>query len=216
MVKGDAMRILVLCDDQWHPAATVRAGLAPLEDNGFSFDFLEDAHEWSAELMNAYPVVLLTKSNQVSSSDHTPWVDDVAATAFVKYVRNGRGLVALHSGSAGYREQAILRGLLGGVFDQHPPQCPVTFSPRPDHSLCVGVAPFEAMDEHYHMLLDDAGADVFATTLSAHGTQPGGWTRREGAGRVCVLTPGHNLPVWLQPAYQSLIGNALRWACGPG
>ena len=46
---------------------------------------------------------------------------------------------------------------------------------------------------------------------AAHGTQPGGWTRQEGAGRVAVLTPGHNVEVWLHPSYQTLIGNALRW-----
>jgi type 1 glutamine amidotransferase len=54
---------------------------------------------------------------------------------------------------------------------------------------------------------------VFLTTVSEHGTQPGGWTRLEGQGRVCVLAPGHNLEVWLAPAYQTLIANALRW-CG--
>ena len=43
--------------------------------------------------------------------------------------------------------------------------------------------------------------------------QPGGWARREGAGRVAVLTPGHNVEVWLHASYQALIGNALRW-CG--
>jgi len=28
-----------------------------------------------------------------------------------------------------------------------------------------------------------------------------------------VLTPGHNLEVWLHPAYQALILNGLQW-CG--
>ena len=52
------------------------------------------------------------------------------------------------------------------------------------------------------MLLDDTEADVFMTATSEHGTQPGGWTRTEGAGRVCMLTPGHNVEVWLHPSYQ--------------
>jgi type 1 glutamine amidotransferase len=52
---------------------------------------------------------------------------------------------------------------------------------------------------------------VFLTTTSEHGTQPGGWTRTEGEGRVCVLTPGHNLEVWLQPSFQALLLNTLRW-----
>lgn len=34
-----------------------------------------------------------------------------------------------------------------------------------------------------------------------------------GAGRVCVLTPGHNPEVWSCPSFQALLRNGLRW-CG--
>jgi type 1 glutamine amidotransferase len=67
------------------------------------------------------------------------------------------------------------------------------------------------VDEHYMMDQDDAGAEVFLTTTSEHGTQPGGWLRADGDGRVCVLTPGHNVEVWLHPSYQTLIQNVLHW-----
>lgn len=207
------MRALVLCDDYWHPARTARAGLAPLEDAGCAFDWIEHAGDWSAERMATYPLVVLTKSNNVSSEDRSPWVTPQVEAAFLAYVRGGGGLLAIHSGTAEYRDLPALRGLLGGVFASHPPQCPVTVEPHTGHPLTAGSEPFTLVDEHYIMDLDDAGADVFLTTRSEHGTQPGGWTRHEGDGRVCVLTPGHNLPVWLHPSYQALIHNALRW-CG--
>lgn len=209
------LRVLVLCDDYWHPARTARAGLAPLEAADFAFDWVEHASAWSADRMAPYPVVLLTKSNHVSSTDQTPWVTDEVALAFRRYVSDGHGLVVVHSGAAGYEAQPVLRGLTGGAFASHPPQCPVTVSPQAGHPLSAGSAPFTLVDEHYQMYLDDTQADVFVTTTSDHGSQPGGWTRREGAGRVCVLTPGHNLEVWLHPSYQTLIRNALRW-CGEG
>lgn len=205
------MRVLILCDDYWHPARTARAGLAPLEAAGFAFDWIEHASAWSAERMALYPVVLLAKSNHVASTDQTPWVTEEAASAFMNYVSGGNGLVVIHSGAAGYEAQPVLRGLMGGAFTSHPPQCPVTVTPQAGHPLSVGSAPFTLVDEHYHMALDDAQADIFVTTTSDHGAQPGGWTRREGAGRVEVLTPGHNLEVWLHPSYQVLIRNALRW-----
>ena len=63
------------------------------------------------------------------------------------------------------------------------------------------------------MALDDPHADVFVTTRSEHGSQPGAWRRAEGAGRVAMLTPGHNVEVWLHPSFQALLLNALRW-CG--
>lgn len=207
------MRVLVLCDDYYHPARTPRAGLEPLQDHGFEFDWIENAADWSVDTISRYPVVLLTKSNNVSAGDRTPWVTPEVETAFSAYVQRGNGIVFIHSGTADYRETLELRRLAGGTFASHPPQCPVTVEPRAGHPLTSGSAPFTLVDEHYFMELDATDADVFLTTRSEHGTQPGGWTRDEGDGRVCVLTPGHNLPVWLDPSYQVVIANALRW-CG--
>ena len=207
------MRTLVLCDDYWHPARTARTGLGVLLDCGCEFDWIEHAGEWSAERMAEYPLVVLTKANNISATDQQPWVSPAVEQAFFGHVRKGNGLLAIHSGTAGYTQTPVLRGLLGGVFVSHPPQCMVTVEPHPPHPLSAGSAPFTLKDEHYFMELDDTQADVFLTTTSEHGAQPAGWTRHEGAGRVCVLTPGHNLEVWLDPSYQALIGNGLEW-CG--
>jgi len=211
-VKAERPRVLVLCDDYWHPARTARAGLAALERE-YEFAWIEHAGEWSPERMGDYKLVLLTKSNHVSSADRTPWVDDAAQAAFAAYVRAGNGLVVVHSGTAGYADTPLLRRIIGGVFASHPPQCTVEVRPRPGHVLCRDIQAFEIFDEHYIMELDDA-ADVFLSTSSAHGTQPAGWTRREGDGRVCVLTPGHNIEVWLHPSYRQLLRNALSWCAG--
>ena len=207
------MRVLVLADDRWHPAATPRAGLAPLADAGFSFDWIEDAREWSAARMADYPVVLFAKSNNTTAADTTPWMTTDAEEAFLAYVAGGGGLVAVHSGTASYREMPTLRRLLGGVFVQHPPQCDVTVVPVAGHPLVGDFAPFTVRDEHYFMAMEDGPVERLLVTRSEHGEQPGGWTREEGRGRVCVLTPGHNAEAWLQPAYQGLLTRALRW-CG--
>lgn len=205
------MKVLVLCDDRWHPAATPRAGLAGLGESGFEFDWIENAHDWSAARMAEYSLVLLTKSNNVSARDETPWMTSEVEAALRDYVRAGNGLLTIHSGTAGYQETPILRSLLGGVFLRHPPQCQVTIVPTAGHPLVMGSVAFTSKDEHYFMALDDEKADLFLTSVSEHGSQPAGWTRQEGEGRVCVLTPGHNLEVWLQAEYQRLILNALAW-----
>ncbi|OGO05500.1 MAG: hypothetical protein A2Y73_05920 [Chloroflexi bacterium RBG_13_56_8] len=207
------MCILVLCDDYWHPASTVRNGLGTLGDGDFAFDWIEDAREWSADRMMEYPVVVLAKSNNISASDRSAWASEEAEEAFGDYVRKGNGLLIIHSGTAGYRQMPTLRGLMGGAFVRHPEQCPVTIEPKEGHLLAAGSAPFTLVDEHYFMDMDDDQVDLFLTTTSEHGTQPGGWTRREGEGRVCVMTPGHNEEVWLHPSFQALLRNALRW-CG--
>jgi type 1 glutamine amidotransferase len=205
------MKILVLCDDHWHPASVVRSGLQDLVAHDFHFVWIEDAKAWSPQLMDSFPVILLSKSNNVSSGDQAAWMTPEAAQAFVDYVRQGGGLLAVHSGLAGYQDVPGIRTLLGGVFAHHPEQCPVTITPRPGHWLAEGAEPFTLKDEHYHMTMNDGEVDVFMTTESLHGSQPGGWRRAEGLGRVVVLTPGHNLEVWQHPAYQKILSNALRW-----
>jgi uncharacterized protein len=207
------MKALVLCDDYWHPARIPRAGLGALTGTEFTFDWIENARAWSPETMMAYPLVILTKSNNVSSTDQTDWMTDPVQSIFSDYARKGNGLLAIHSGTAEYERKPVLRSLLGGVFTHHPEQCPVTVNPRPGHPLSDGSAPFTLKDEHYFIALDDPQADVFVTTTSVHGKQPGGWRRIEGSGRVAVLTPGHNVEVWLHPSFQTLLLNSLRW-CG--
>jgi len=127
------MRILVLCDDYWHPARVPRAGLGALPKHEFEFDWIENAREWSAERMTEYQTVILTKSNHISSADKTEWMTEAVQTAFANYGRQGRGLLAIHSGSAGYQQTPGLRALLGGVFLHHPQQCPVTVLPLATH-----------------------------------------------------------------------------------
>jgi type 1 glutamine amidotransferase len=207
------MKALVLCDDYWHPAQIPREGLRALDGTEFSFDWIESTRDWSPERLMDYPVVILTRSNNTSPTDQTGWMTDSVQAAFVEYVRSGHGLLAIHSGTAGYEQAPVLRGLLGGVFHHHPEQCPVTVTPQAGHPLSTGSAPFILKDEHYFMTIDDPQVDAFVTTTSEHGQQPGGWWRSEGHGRVAVLTPGHNLEVWLHPAFQNLLRNALRW-CG--
>ena len=208
------MRILALCDDYYHPARVVREGLGAMAGGVFTFDFIDDAGQWSAEGMADYPVVILTKSNNISAGNRDPWMAEAVQAAFVDYVRRGGGLLAIHSGTAGYAETPQLRALLGGVFAHHPEQCPVTVTPCAGHPLTAGSAPFTQKDEHYHMTVDDPSVDVFLETTSEHGTQPGGWTRSAGQGHVCVLTPGHNVAVWKEPSFQALVGNAIRWCAG--
>lgn len=205
------MKSLVLCGDHWHPPEIAREGLGVLAGTELAFDWMDDARDWSPDVMLAYPSVILAKSDNVSATDRTGWMTEAVQAAFLEYVKAGHGLLAIHSGTAEYEQKPVLRGLLGGVFAHHPEQCPVTVTPLEGHPLCAGSAPFTLKDEHYFMALDDRQAEVFMRTTSVHGEQPGGWRRVESRGRVAVLTPGHNPEVWLHPSYQALLRNCLHW-----
>ena len=206
------MRTLVLCDDTWHPAAIARQGLEPLRQHGFDCEFLENCAEFSAERLNEFSLVVLAKANITSSALEFPWLTLESQMVFFDFIRSGGGLVVMHSGTSQYDQLPVMTDLIGGAFVSHPAQCAVKLEPQIGHALTVGSEPFAVQDEHYFVAMSHSRVDVFLYSRSEHGVQPAGWMRTEGIGRVCVLTPGHNLEVWLHPAFQKLVLNALRWA----
>lgn len=211
-----AVRTLVLCEDCAHPASLTIDGLDGLGEGGYAFDYVSDPKDWSPERMAGYPLVVFSKANQTSDTDRTPWVTEETGQAFVDYVRRGKGLLFLHSGTALYKEIVSMRDLMGGVFVGHPPQCDVMVAPKAGHVLTEGTTTFTVCDEHYMMEMHDTNVDLFLHTSSEHGEMPAGWRRRESDGRVAVLTPGHNPEGWMVPAYQALLRNCLNWCSGAG
>jgi uncharacterized protein len=204
---------LVLCGDAWHSVAVVQCGFEALGNPHFAFEFVTHGSRWSSELMKEFPLVVVAKANHLSATDLNPWLTVETQSAFQHFVCNGGGLLLLHAGTC-YKDLPAMRGVSGGAFLRHPEQCAVTIEPKASHPLTAGVHPFTEADEHYFMAFDMTDADAFAWSRSMHGEQPAGWTRTEGRGRVCVLTPGHNLEVWLNPEFQKLLSNALRWTAG--
>lgn len=204
------LRTLVLCDDAWHPAEVVQRGLNALADSRFDFEFVSHGSQWSPLLMEKFSLVIVAKANHISASDQRPWLTQETQSAFRDFVRIGGGLLLIHGGTC-YQDLPELRGVTGGAFHRHPDQCPVTIEPKAGHPLTAGVKSFTERDEHYIMALDTTDTDVFLHSRSEHGEQPAGWTRTESSGRVCVLTPGHNLEVWQHPSFQKLLLNALGW-----
>ena len=52
-------KILVICDDLWHPAEVIQRGLALRSDPAFSFDVMRDAKDClTPQLLRTYPAVV--------------------------------------------------------------------------------------------------------------------------------------------------------------
>jgi uncharacterized protein len=225
------MRVLLLCDDYWHPGQIPIDGVAPLAGRGFQFDIITNAKEFKTDMLSNYPVVMMAKSDQVSrEDDKTRWKTEAVQQAFIAYVENGGGLLAVHSGTVTGEETEALNQLIGCHFITHPNACPVTVQPIKRHPITEGVEMFCETDEHYRLEIKAQDADILIASYSPpqgeaekyqedpyHNTQawicPAGFVRSQGKGRICALTPGHLLPVWLNPQYQRTIANALNW-CG--
>lgn len=214
-------KVLVICDDLWHPGEVVEMGLAPLREAGFDFLVVRDAKDiLTPEMLEEYAVIMNCKGDQLNSANPNPWFEDgvaeVGPPELRAYIERGGGLLSLHAGNAfpkgghpGYLD------LIGGCFVTHPPRCDMDVRIGAPHPVTEGVGDFTVRDEHY--IMDVWAEDItplFYTVSEAGGRQLGGYARALGAGRVCVLTPGHLLSVWRHPAFRRLVANALRWAAG--
>ena len=225
------MRILLICDDYYHPGQVAIDGVAPLAKSGFEFDIISDAKDFSPEVLQKYPVVLICKMDEVSQTDKQPWKTEAVQKAFVSYVENGGGLLAVHSALVNGVDTKVLDKLIGCNFIGHPNNCPVTVQPVKPHPVTEGVGLFIETDEHYRIEITEPDADIllasysppqgeeskyetepyFNTTAAIY---PAGYVRSQGKGRICVLTPGHLLEVWHNPHFQRLLANAIKWCAG--
>jgi len=225
------MKVLLICDDYWHPGQVSIDGVAPLSQHGFQFDTITNANDFSPSILSQYPAVLINKCDEVSQADRQPWKTEEVQQAFVNYVEGGGGFLAVHSATVCGKNTQALEQLIGCKFISHPNACPVTFQPVKNHPVTEGVGMFCETDEHYRIEITAKDADIIAASYSPqqgeeskyqedsyHNTQAAicaaGYVRTQGKGRVCVLTPGHYTPVWLNPQFQLLLSNALLWIAG--
>jgi type 1 glutamine amidotransferase len=179
-------------------------------------------------MLSQFAVVLICKLDEISCTDRQPWKTEGVQKAFVDYVEGGGGLLAVHSGLVQGEKTEALDKLIGCRFLGHPNECPVTVQSVKAHPVTEGTALFCELDEHYKIEITAQDADVLLASYSPpQGEEnkyqedpyfntpaaiyPAGYVRSVGKGRVCVLTPGHNLAVWLNPHFQRLLNNALRW-----
>jgi len=225
------MRVLLICDDYWHPGQVPIDGIAPLKERGIEFDIITDANDFKTEMLDSYPVVIMSKCDEISPTDKTSWKSNDVQQAFIKYVENGGGLLVIHTGLVAGEDTEALDRLIGSRFTFHPQDCPVTVQPIKPHPITNSVELFCELDEHYRLDILSDDADIIMASYSPpqgdeekYENEPyhnsgawigaAGYVRTQGKGRVCVLTPGHHLAVWHNPQYQKVLENAAYWCSG--
>jgi len=221
----------VICGDRWHPSETVITGLQGVIENSkgriqgqqsgetqspqedVKLEVLQQGDDLTKGWLANKNVVVLAKLNHMSEKDTTPWLTTDIKLALMEYVANGGGLLVIHAGTVGFKDDPAFCKFIGGVFAYHPDACRVTLTFNPS------AAPFHIQhtenvvifDEHYMMDMAEDDLEVFMTADSEHGMQAAGWVKYYGKGKVCTLTPGHFLDVWREREYQDIIANSLNW-----
>ena len=225
------MRVLLICDEHYHPGHVPIEGTAPLKSKGFEIDVIQDSSQFKTEMLDNYQVVIMSNCDQISSDNNESWKTKEIQQAFVDFVEKGGGLLVTHSGTVAGKDTAIIDKLIGSKFSHHPNQTPMLVEPLKPHPVTAGVEAFCEDDEQYELTILADDVDII---MASHRPQQGslnrtaedkyhnapakicacGYVRTQGKGRVCVLTPGHNVAVWLNPNFQKALENAINWCSG--
>jgi type 1 glutamine amidotransferase len=226
------MRVLLFCDDHYHPGEVPTKGMAPLREKGFDIDVICDTTDFDPADIFTYDVVVMSKCDHITQANNDSWKTPAVQAALVEFVEKGGGLLVTHNGTVRgtMADTSVLDRLAGCYFAFHPNRSPITVGPLKPHPITNGVEIFCEVDEHYHLEILADYIDILAASYGAAVGDaakyesepymnypayiaPSCYVRTQGKGRVCVLTPGHTLEVWLNPSFQKMLENALHW-CG--
>ena len=233
MHKESVMKILLFCDDYYHPMEISVQGMRPLEKKGCEIDIIGNTSNFDSSIISNYDVLVMSKCDHVSQADTTNWKTDDVQSAIIKYVENGGGLLVTHSGIVGENDNKteMLEKFIGCRFKYHPNNNPVTMGVLKPHPVTDGVEIFCETDEHYQIEILSEDVNILAASFSdtqgeqakyktepyfnaPANIQPCVYTLNRGKGRICVITSGHVLEVWLNPNFQLLLENAVQWCVG--
>lgn len=215
------MKVLLICDDIWHPAEIIERGLKSMDWEEMEFDIVKTAKDvLSPEFVRRYDVLVNCHGSSINASNSNPWfeptVTEFGPEEFRDYVAAGGALVVVHSGlTVGGRNhpQPAYTEVVGSYFLGHPLREMTHVQITQKNEITAGVEDFSERDEHYQIAVTAKDIEPFMKTTSEHGgTFISGYRRTFGKGRVVALTPGHTLAVWVNPNFQKLFKNAIRWA----
>jgi uncharacterized protein len=166
--------------------------------------------------------VLLSNWNTFGLPTVTNW-PVATRTAFLEFVRRGKGFVSVHAGSSSFYQWPEYQELVGGWWQLgqtgHGPKHEFLVQlNQSDHPITRGLTNFVTTDKLWHRPGLRSNIQILATAYSAaekggSGTEePVAFVSRYGAGRSFNLLLGHDTKAMDTPGFQMLLQRGVAWA----
>jgi len=178
-------------------------------------EIFEDISKWDYDVMVLYNM----------TQDISPRRQE----NFVKLLRQGVGVVALHHSIGAFQKWPEYRKIIGGKYflNQMEEDGIVHRKSGYKHDLDLGVhlenkkhpitrrmCNFVIRDEAYSNQIFEQDNHVLLTTDHPASDKPLCWVRKYGKARVCYIQLGHGRDAYANPDYRYLVARAIRWAAG--
>ena len=192
------------------------------ENGGYEVDISKDCDLITPEFLARYDALVFYTNRELPLSPEN-------RQAILDFVKQGKGLTAVHSGTGTFFEWEPYQEMINAIFDGHPwnQEINVVMENR-KHPILKGVPKeFKIKDEIYQHKnwsrdvtqvlahLDNDSVDV-----NAKGTNREDkdwallWAHRYGKGRVYVNALGHTTEAWDNKHFQTMMVNGILWTLG--
>ncbi|CAL9338291.1 hypothetical protein SUDANB95_00212 [Actinosynnema sp. ALI-1.44] len=211
------MKVLVVRGgwDGHRPVEATERFIPFLRDAGFAVE-VSGSLDVYADGVAGYDLVVQCWSDGVLTAEQFAGLESA--------VRGGTGFAGWHGGIVdSFRGTREYMWLVGGQFVAHPGDfVDHRVEVVADHPVVAGLDGFALRTEQYWVLADGLNDVLATTTFQPAGawdrpvTVPAVWTRRWGAGRVFVCTPGHAPEDLDVPEVRTIVERGLLWAARAG
>lgn len=151
----------------------------------------------------------------VFSGNHGQWGKPEFQKALNDFADAGKGIVLLHAAnwSHPFDNGAYNKRFVGGATKGHGHGDFEVTVEKADHPVMKGVpASFMINDESYMAKIEpDAAAEVLAINEKVKKPFPSVWVMKDPKTRIVCITLGHDDKAHDNPAYRTLLNNAVRW-----
>jgi type 1 glutamine amidotransferase len=176
-------KILLVTQGLFHPPIRARKLLRKVleEVEGKSFHATNSMESLPQDLRSYAAMVIYLHHKRISEN---------ALNRFGTYVKNGGGVLGIHTATASFKKQRRYFEILGGRFTWHGPVEKFKIQPLAKSAVFHDIPTFSVKDELYiHEL--QPGITPHFVTLQNGRIVPVVWTHQYGKGRVCIASPGH-------------------------
>lgn len=178
-------------------------------------EIFEDTSNWDYDV-----IVLYNMTQEISPKRQDN---------FIKLLRQGIGLVAMHHSIGAFQQWPEYRNIIGGKFylnqmqedglvrHKSGYQHDVVLGAHVEnnkHPITRGMCDFVIRDEVYSNQIFEQDNHVLLTTDHPASDKPLCWVRKYGKARVCYIQLGHGRDAYANPDYRYLVARAIRWSAG--
>ena len=188
----------------FHPSLIAQWNLRVFlqKQHGYKVLYFDSIQKLASSRMDFIAVVLFY---------HKKWIDDQQLNWLANYLKQGGGILALHSASASFKKSDLYYELLGGRFIRHGPVQNFLVKKYPaQYEVFRPISDFYIVDELY-IHEHNEGNQIHYFTEFQEVQVPVVWTREYGKGRLCYISFGHRADAFQKEPVQEILMDGLAW-----